>query len=233
VAVKTSANIASYPSREECLNKMLESIRGQFDVVRVYCNGLDTSHIPDWAYVVNNEQDGDLTDLGKFRFLTGFGVRAEYYFTLDDDLIYPKGYARDMVQAIQEHECIVTHHGRKLIGKGRKYYGGHVLTHCLEKSLRDKEIDVAGTGVMAFDTRYYRPYIWRDQRMRMADLVFSEDAALSGKKIKALAHPEGYFKYLNPKETIHSKDQHHQDRLIEVADKIYEINAPRNTHPLQ
>lgn len=225
--MKKTANIASYPSREDCLLKMLESIRGQFDVVRVYWNGSDTSFLPDWVYCVNNEQDGDLTDLGKFRFLSGFGVLDEYYFTLDDDLIYPKNYAFEMVQAIQEHGCIVTHHGRRLIGKGRKYYSEHVLTRCLEKSLRDKVVDVGGTGVMAFNTRYFKPLIWNDSRMKMSDLVFAELAAIQGKTIKVLAHPEKYFGYLNPKNTIHESEQHNQGRLIEVADKIYELNFNR------
>jgi hypothetical protein len=222
-----SANVASFPSREDCLLKMLESIRGQFDVVRIYWNGSDTSFLPDWVYCVNNEQDGDLTDLGKFRFLTGFGGKDEYYFTLDDDLIYPKNYSFEMVQAIQEHGCIVTHHGRKLIGKGRNYYSGHVLTRCLEKSLRDKVVDVGGTGVMAFDARYFRPLIWNDPRMKMADLVFAQAAAMGGKTIKVLAHPDNYFGYLNPKNTIHESEQHNQDRLIEVADHIYELNFNR------
>lgn len=226
-----SANIASYESRENYLLKTLESIKGQFDYVRIYWNGEDTSFLPDWVHVTN--LDGDLTDLGKFRFVTGYGGEDEYYFTLDDDLIYPKGYAFEMVQAIQEHGCIVTHHGRRLIGKGRKYYSGHVLTMCLQNSSRDHEIDVAGTGVMAFDTRYFKPLIWTDGRPRMADLVFSELAALEGKRIVCLAHPHNYFTYQNPPNTIHETEQHNQDRLIEVADKIYDLkNEPRNTNSI-
>lgn len=222
-----SANIASFEGREDCLLKMLESIRGQFDVIRIYWNGPDASFLPDWVYVVTEQQDGNLTDLGKFRFLTGFNTKDEYYFTLDDDLIYPRNYAFEMVQAIQEHGCIVTHHGRKLLGKGRKYYSGHVLTRCLGKSLMDKVVDVGGTGVMAFDTRYFRPLIWNDSRMKMADLVFAQAAAMESKTIKVLAHPENYFGYLNPTNTIHESEQHNQDRLIKVADHIYELNFNR------
>jgi hypothetical protein len=233
--MKRSANIASYPSREDCLLEMLESIKGQFDYTRVYWNGKDASFIPEWVEVMN--RDGDLTDLGKFRFLVGNGFprdKHEYYFTLDDDLIYPETYADDMVSSIKEHGCIVTHHGRRLLGKGLPYYKGHELTMCLNANPTDHKVDVGGTGVMAFNTHYYRPLIFRYSRQCMADLVLAEDASLKGKDIVCLAHPSDYFGYLNPKETIHDTEHRtDQQRLIRVADKIFQNNATRNTNPIQ
>lgn len=235
--MRRTANIASFPSRESCLLLMLESIKGQFDAVRLYWNGTEKPDVPKWVKVIND--DGDLTDLGKFRFLTGaIGFNKwpdEYYFTLDDDLIYPPTYADDMVAAIKEHGCIVTHHGRRLLGKGKQYYGGHDLTMCLKANPTDRSVDVAGTGVTAFSTDYFRPLIWRDTRMKMADLVFSEEAARRGKEIMCLAHPSDYFGYLEPENTIHETEQHNQDRLIAVANRIYQLkqDAARSLNPIQ
>ena len=65
---------------------MLGSIRGQFDQVNVYWNGDRAKFLPPWVNVMTSADDGDLTDLGKFRFLTGRGDVPQYYFTLDDDL---------------------------------------------------------------------------------------------------------------------------------------------------
>ena len=218
-----TANIASFPTREKCLLTMLESIKGQFDRVNVYWNGTDPEFIPDWVHVTTSAIDGDLTDLGKFRFLTHYGNIAQYYFTLDDDLIYPPTYADDMVAAIDHHGCIVTHHGRKLLGKNRKYYSGHQLFRCLGDNPDDADVDVGGTGVMAFHADYFRPMIWRDVRMKMADLVFAVAAAENERQIVCLAHSADYFGYLKPTNTIHESEQHNQQRLTEVANRIIEI----------
>ncbi len=203
---------------------MLGSIREQFDQVNVYWNGDNADFLPPWVNVMTSADDGDLTDLGKFRFLTGRGDVPQYYFTLDDDLIYPPNYADHMVAAIDHFDCIVTHHGRRLLGKGRKYYSGHQLFRCLGANLTDEIVDVGGTGVMAFHTDYFKPLIWRDSRMKMADLVFAEAAATNDRQIVCLAHPDDYFGYLDPPNTIHSTEHHDQQRLIDVADKIYEMN---------
>jgi len=223
-----TANIASFPSREKCLLRMLASIKGQFDRVNVYWNGDDAAFIPDWVYVTTSAVDGDLTDLGKFRFLTGYGNAPQYYFTLDDDIIYPRTYADDMVAAIDENECIVTHHGRRLIGKGRKYYSGHNLFRCLAENMYDEIVDVGGTGVMAFHTDYFRPLIWRDPRHKMADLVFAEAAAIAKKDILCLEHSADYFGYTKPPQTIHDTEQHNQQRLIDVADRIIDLQFDVN-----
>lgn len=225
--MKTTANIATFPSRENELKKMLASIRGQFDITRLYFNNISKrpDWIPDWVDVYcGDNNNGDLTDNGKFFFLSP--GEDEYYFTLDDDIAYPLTYATDMVEAIDLHNCIVTHHGRRLDGLGLDYYRGHKVFMCLRAVDRTQVIDVAGTGVTAFDTRYFNPHnLWCSGNQKMSDVIFSHEAAQQSKIIKVLQHSDKYFTYLFPNEnnTIHQQSFRNCSVQSRLADKIYRI----------
>lgn len=217
-----SANIATFPPRRKELTKMLKSIEGQFDEVRIYFNNIKKrpKWIPSWVDVYcGDDCNGDLTDNGKFFFLEEW--REEYYFTLDDDIAYPATYAEDMVRAIQEHQTIVTHHGRKLKQKNVSYYrGGHRIFMCLHENLHTDRIDVAGTGVTAYDTRYFNPVdLWESSDQKMSDIIFSLEAVKQGKDITVLPHEENYFRYLFPEEstTIHQQSFRKCDRQTEFV----------------
>jgi len=229
-----SANFATYydvargvyPRQTQTL-KMLASIRGQFDVVRCYFNGVTKrpEWMPDWVEVTTGE---DLTDLGKFYFLQP--EADEYYFTLDDDLIYPPNYAHTMVEACNKYNCVVTHHGRKLIGLLPTYYKGHAGVHCLQYNSADVELDVAGTGVMCFNTKMFNPYWLRYSTERlMSDLTFAHEAAKHNIKIMGLAHAGGMFGYLEPEltgTTIHQTMCNNEGVLVKKAHQIYLLKNP-------
>ena len=225
VTMKTTCNIATFPSREKELIKMLKSIKGQFDEVRLYFNNIDErpSFIPKWVSVFcGNDNNGDLTDNGKFYFLEP-GLE-EYYFTCDDDISYPPTYAEDMVNAIKEHGTIVTHHGRKLKGLNVSYYRGHRVYTCLNSNPYNHLIDVAGTGVTAFDTRYFNPVdLWSHELQKMSDVIFSHEAAEQEKQIRVLAHDKEYFIYLWPDETktIHTNSFKNCPLQTKLSNEIY------------
>lgn len=167
--------IATFKGREECLKKTIESLENQ---------SLKPKHI----FVYNNEDNVDLTDNGKFYGLTQIKEDC-IYLSCDDDLIYYKDYIKDMVQAIDKYKCIVSHHGRKLLGLNRNYYRGHKVYYCLHKNETETEIDVAGTGVTGFDTSYFNPKELVFSKLhRMSDCIFSLLAAENNKKIMVLKH---------------------------------------------
>jgi hypothetical protein len=223
--MKTTCNIATFPSRENELKKMLESIKGQFDETRLYFNNISErpKWIPSWVTVYcGNENNGDLTDNGKFYFLEP--EAKEYYFTCDDDIAYPPTYCQDMVQAIKRTGTIVTHHGRKLKGLNVSYYRGHKVYTCLNSNPYEHFIDVAGTGVTAFDTRYFNPVnLWAHDLQKMSDVIFSHEATEQGKRIKVLKHEKNYFVYLFPDETttIHTNSFKHCPIQTKLANEIY------------
>jgi hypothetical protein len=209
--IKTVVGIATFKGREPYLAKALESLQGQADYIHVWDN---------------NVEPVDLTDNGKFYFLKLY-KEPVYYFSCDDDITYPPTYIADMVAKIDQHGCIVTHHGRKLRGLDLSYYRGHEMFHWNYDNKFEGLIDVAGTGVTGFRTDYFNPIdIWKSPDKRMSDLVFSLEAAKQRKRIVVLQHGHGYLKYLNvpAAQTIHGTEANREHRQIEIANEIWKLH---------
>ena len=205
--MKVVIAIATFKGREPYIKKAIQSLVGQADQIRIYDN---------------EERYIDLTDNGKFYFLHEY-KEPIYYFTCDDDIIYPPTYVQDMIEAIERTGTIVTHHGRILQGFGLRYYSGHKAIQCLKDNNYEGMVHVAGTGVTAFRTDYFNPInIWSSSDKRMSDLVFSLAAAKEGKKITALKHKRGYFQYQNVPLSQTIWGQHHSkdERQSEIADEV-------------
>lgn len=205
--------LATFEGREEALKIMLKSIQEQ-------------TIQPDHIYLYDNSKHTeDLTDNGKFRYLENINQPA-YYFSMDDDLKYHRTYIEDMIKAVDEYKCIVTHHGRKLLALNRNYYRGHKAFHCLHNQPLKQLIDVAGTGVTAFDTSYFKPdTIYKSKDMRMSDLIFSLEAAKQNKDIMVLSHIAGYIQQID---IDHSKScfttqLNNCDRQNQIANEIINI----------
>lgn len=202
------ACVATFKGREKALDLMLDSIGEQFDQVYIYSNEIATI---------------DLTDNGKF---IGLLLEKEpcYYFTLDDDLIYPSNYAQTMIETIERTHSIVSCHGRILKGLDLNYYNGHEFYSCLGNVKYNGAIDVAGTGVTAFRTDHFNPiHIAFNSNQRMSDLIFSYFAKKEGKLMVMQPHERGWIKDcgINHIDNINSIEIKQQQRLIYVANRIY------------
>lgn len=228
--MKVSANIATYPPRFESLKQTVESIYNQFDIIRIWLNKYSDIPpvLPDPERKIVFFFSDNLYDNGKFYGLE-IVSEDEIYFTLDDDLIYPSDYVNKTIEAIEKFGCIVTYHGRALMGSGLYYYKGHRAYRCLDKVDSNVVIDVAGTGVTAFDTRYFHPKgLSLSKDVRMSDLIFSLEAAKQNKTIGLLAHEAGWIKHIHNEETIYQTESKlGANRQREIADEIYRI---RNDH---
>ncbi len=205
--------IATFKDRKISLKRVLKCLENQ--TVK-----------PTKIFVYDNEVQTDITDNGKFEPLSRI-TEPCYFFSCDDDLYYPIDYIESMVKAVQKHECIVTHHGRKLIGKGRNYFTGHIGYRCLSIVHNEEFIDVAGTGVTAFDTSYFNPNeIYLTDKMRMSDLVFSLEVAKQKKKIKVLPHRKDWIRQIPI--PLNSSCYFREKRSPEVqnslADEIFDLN---------
>ncbi len=228
--MKVTGNLATYPPRKESLKRMLKSIEGQFDEVRICFNGYYESERKIWTDCENEKHlypgiGVDRADNGKFYGLN-YIEEPEIYFTLDDDLIYPPDYAAYTLAAIKKYGCIVSHHGRRLLGEGHHYYKGHTVFTCLGHVQEDEQIDVPGSGCMAFDTRFFHPKGLADSPdLRMADLVFALEAAKQQKQIGVIKHATGWIKHIDNKETIYETETRNGiKRQNEIADEIYRLN---------
>jgi hypothetical protein len=201
--LKVVVCMATYGGRD--IKPTLNSLKGQADVIRIYDNA---------------NRSEDLTDLGKFYFLQEY-TEPIYYLTVDDDIIYPPTYVRDMVRAIDLHKTIVTHHGRKLTRKGISYYKGHNQYAYNKRVGSVIKIDVAGTGVCGFRTDYFNPLeVCRSEHRKMSDLVFSLEARKQGKLITLLPHNQTYFKTIQYSNTIFNEFIENDSVQTTLADAI-------------
>jgi hypothetical protein len=223
--MKKTANIATYPPRLESLRHVLFSIYDQFDVIRIYFNEYDEyPSLVDPDNKIEKFKGENLTDNGKF-YALDLIKEDEYFFTLDDDLIYPEDYVKKTIKNIEDFRMIVSYHGRQLKGLHLDYYRGHKSYHCLAAVDGDYKIDVCGTGVTAFDTRYFKPKgLAFNKRKKMSDLIFSLAATKKGKILGVMKHKNGWFKYLDHKETIFMTESKNTVKQNEIADEIFTLN---------
>lgn len=211
--MKRIAGMATMAGREKQLKIAIESLVNQVDEIIIY----------------NNKELPNKADNGKFFGLTEIKEPC-YYFTCDDDIKYPDDYIEKMVEAIDKHGCIITHHGRILQKMFVSYYRGHRAFMCLRESTFEGQIDVSGTGVTAFRTDYFNPTNLHNAKdRRMSDIVFSLEAMIQNKKIMIMPHKEGWLKQI-PLEggySIHEDQRRREGRQIQLANRILSIKNRR------
>lgn len=208
--MKIVAGIATMKGRELTLKRTIESLYKQVDNIHVYNNEIEPIN---------------LTDNGKFHALQLYNEPI-YFFSCDDDLIYPHDYVSKTIEAIEKHECIVSYHGRKLIGLNRNYYKGHKSFACLGNFPQTVEIDVPGTGVTAFRTDYFNPTeLYKSEFKKMSDLVFAHEAAVQDKKIMHIGHKGGWIvnQPIPIEQTIYGMEHKNCEVQNKIADKIFLI----------
>jgi len=202
---KKIVGIASIQERQVSLALTVHSLYDQVDVICVYLN--DYKRIPKFLKKEKIEvyQGEDLTDLGKF---FGLNYHSGYYFSCDDDLIYPKGYIDYMIKKINQYDCIISCHGRIFNDPLKSYYRSARSYHCLLQVKQDIKVNCGGTGVMGFKTdigfnlsEIPKPYAC------MADVHVGVWA--NGKvPIMVAAHPKGWIrlsKWVDLDKTIFNK----------------------------
>lgn len=205
--------MATFNGREKQLAKAIRSLEGQATRIVLYDN--------------DDGDNPDLADNGKFWELQNI-TRPTYVLLCDDDIIYPPTYVRDMIEAIDRLGYIVTHHGRKLRALDVSYYRGHQSFACKQMSPKELPIDVAGTGVTGFHTSYFHPKnLHASPNLKMADLVFSLEAAKKGKKIMLLKHPANYFSIqkVDEKTAIFNTEIKKESKQIQLANEILKIKG--------
>ena len=174
------------------LDKAIESLYDQVDVINVCLNGYEKDPYADDPRVNGLISDNSLGDAGKFLFQT---QSEGYYFSCDDDIIYPPTYVLDTIPKVDELG-IVSYNGRSF----RRY---PIKSFYRSKSYKYRyarnepetlKVQFGGTGVMAFDTRCFQAPIEVFEAPNMADIWFAVHALNKGVPIWHLAHSEGYLR---------------------------------------
>lgn len=201
------AVIATTGKRQKQLRRACQSLLKQVNEVRVY----------------DNSKNPDLTDNAKFLYLDIFSEPV-YYFTCDDDILYPSNYIRTTINEIEKHQSIISWHGRILKEGRKKYYGAdHFGMRYFQENKEVLQLDVGGTGVMGFRTDYFKPDIANSPYKCMSDLVCSLEAWKQGKRIISPPKKAGWIREQIVKSSIFTQHRNGpQTHQIELMNKILE-----------
>lgn len=205
--------IATY-KREEFLEKTLESLKGQAHDICVYDN-------------VKEKKDYKAN--AKFIFLNDYS-KPIYYFTCDDDIIYPKDYVKKAIKYIDKYNSIVAYHGDILLNKIPWSYPECKRFHFRSLVEKMEYLDVAGTGLTSFRTDYFNPKdIYDYKHKNMVDQIFSLRAAEQGKKIILPPHNKNVFvsQPVPVDKTIWGKHGNKRRNQIKLANEILKIKNNR------
>ena len=191
-------NVATY-KRDSYLKKTIDSIYNQADIINIAINY--GASIP--AGILDPDRkirfyltDNSIGDGYKFYQLEN---SDGYYFTIDDDIIYPPEYANYMIRKYEEYKrrCIITLHGRSFCSfPVKSYYHGHCASYpCLGDVKDDIAVHSGGTGVMMFHTDLLKFSYTDIKHANMADIWIAKFAWKNNLKIICVAHRCDFLNY--------------------------------------
>lgn len=214
--MRITANFATYSKRKHTVDKAIDSIIDQVDVVRVHYN----DYVPDQRFEVEQYIGEDYTDRSKFIHIEP----DEIAFTVDDDILVPPDYVETTIHHLDEYSGIVAWHGRQLLDEGLRYYHSHNTYHFkYHHGQLDTKIDVPGTGVMAFYSNDFAPNVLNYDYDCVVDLIIGLEAAKQRVPITCVRNKDGWIKDIRTKDNIYTRfdDLSLHNKL---ADEIYRLN---------
>ena len=198
-----TAHLATIPGREQSLRKTVDSLLPQVDWIYIALNG--HTEVPETLKGVERLtmafMDNSLGDAAKFSFLD---MVDGYVLICDDDLVYPPSFAAIMQDKVVLHGCPVSFHGKSYAKRPiESFRKDHTSNHrCLCSVVGDHEVDIIGTGTLAFRVGDIKLSIADFPYPNMADIWFSKLAHEQGIKLIAVEHPRGILRYIKPETTI-------------------------------
>lgn len=196
--------IASIPDRVDSLMQTVKSLLLQVDEMFIGLNNYyeEPSFCKD-SKITTMLFDNSMGDAVKFYNVERFDG---YFFTCDDDLVYPKNYVHYIVNRINMYnqEAIITLHGRNYYNiPVKSFHRDPFENHrCLMDVRGDHPVMIGGTGVMAFHTSTLNVSYSDFKAPNMADVWMAKLAHEQGVPIMVVDHRAGYLRYIPPETTI-------------------------------
>jgi hypothetical protein len=197
--------LATMPSRTSSLERCIDSIAAQVDLLYVYLDKY--SEVPPLLKKYDNiipllpaevsellGENKDWSVAGKFigALLAGDCL----YCGFDDDIIYPDGYARLLAESLAkfQYRALVGIHGSTFRAPYQSYTKHRRYVHFASPLERDQVVDEIGTGTVAFRTGMFTPRIsnWTD--LRLCDLMLAIDAHQIGLPRVVVSRRRAYLK---------------------------------------
>jgi len=196
---KIYANMATIPERIKHLEVVVNRILSQVDRLNVYLNNYE--EIP-WFLnnpkieVVQSQDHGDRGDAGKFYWSDKVNG---YYFTIDDDILYPLDYIQKLKEGLCKRgkKCAVGFHGEIYNNKIRHWTKDRKSTHHFYYELeRAAPVCILGTGCMGYHTDFIAVKPDDFKIPNMADVWFTLLCNRQEKFRVVLEHGRGWINML-------------------------------------
>lgn len=182
---KVIASACCIPERVESFKIVIQRVLPQIDHLYVYLDKFDK--VP--GFLKNNKittflsKDYLKDHRDNAKFLAFNQLKKElgsfYYFTIDDDILYPYDYVRSMLNRLKayDNKLVVGVHGVMYEEYPKKYFKRRFIYHFQETELNTpKLVNNLGTGTVAFHSSLFNkldPYSW--PMGGMVDIYFSKE----------------------------------------------------------
>ena len=218
--------MAAIPLRENSLKSSINSLYNQVDIIHLALNGF--SKIPNFLLnlpkvkpiILNN----GLGDANKYFYIEQYNKDEHYYFSCDDDIIYPPNYISTYITNINKYSCLITSHGSTLpSNKISSYFKDrNLLSHYRKLNESDVQIDIPGTGVSGFNTSHLKLKFNFFLNENMADIFVGIACKLQNVKCMSISHPENWIKdaEYDENDTLYKKHKLNDSIQTEHLNKI-------------
>lgn len=149
-------SLNSIYKREENLKFIIPNLVKQCDVMHINLIGYPKEYIPKGIITHNKVLINFLEEGGsETRFLNYNDYEDDtYFFTLDDDIMYPKNYSEILINKMKEYNnsSIICVHGSIINLKQDKdfYKTGRLVYHFTNHLESDKKVIIPGVGTSCF-----------------------------------------------------------------------------------
>lgn len=201
---KISIGIATVPSRVWLLYKVIESVYNQVDEINVYLNNYCDCKIPQFLQQEKIKYEfwnNTYWDAWKF-----FNVPKWYFFSIDDDIIYPKDYILYWISKIEDYKrkAVVWYHWAIFDEHIDTYYNSRKVLHFKKWLEYDTKVHILWTGTTGFHTDTIE-FNYTDCRIKnMADIRLWKKCQELWIPMICLARPNWYLIELPADDTIYN-----------------------------
>jgi len=210
------AGMATLPERLNTLELVLDRLHPQVDVIELALNG--HREIPKllskYPKVIPNLTTNEKGDANKF--LNVGKYKDDYYFSTDDDILYPSDYVSTYIKEIDKHRSLITIHGSLIPPrKIQSYYKGRKMkAHCLN-TCGEEVVHIPGSGVSGFHTSFLKiDYKNGFPNANMADIFVGIQCQQQNVRCISIKHSKGWIKGgLNEGRKTIWETHRHDDRI--------------------
>lgn len=220
--MKKTFNMATMPQRINTAVDTINSIYYQADIIRLYLNNFKEVPKEFIRDKIEIYQGDDLRSSGKLFWSLN---KDEYYFCIDDDLIYPPTYAEDMLNKLKEYndKAIISLHGKILTPTPINSYFNNIqqAEHCLGTTLNDIKVHIIGNGVSLFNTNILKINYKTFKYNYMDDIMVSLDAQKQKIPAIVMTHNDKYLIYNKPSgQTLYDEFSKNDTTQTEMVNTI-------------